>query len=611
MIAFAGTFVLGRMGILPRLALILAIPIGAIGISRLLRGRVSNRARVIASLSYMALPLGLDMISQGRIDVLMVVAGLPFVVRRLFELMDVPGYRTVAYDEPVQFGHRGWRTTYAGQRMVLVMLTALLTAIAPSTLIVVALIVIGVFLSRLFEPDERAEPSSAWRMLGSLWLNVAVLLLPLTVDVGLAGSRALGVFGLVRGPWSTPSFAQLLRGTDGTFGLAWVGWLLPGAAVLGLVLCRGERRRIASKVASIATLTLIVSVLDARHWMGSFAPDLDVLLALYVVMLALLVGLGVSAIENDLRQAGFGWRQLLAGVAVTALIVAAVPFFAIFGSGRFDLPTSSVAESLSTVAPSKVGGYRVLWLAGPSVLPLAGWSVAPGLAAATSTNGLPGGDTLFTTPDTRTSNVVLNAVESALQGQTVRLGQLLAPAGISTIVVMNSSAPELSGVQSVPLHPVPKVLIDRARTTERSLTGTADEVSRSLLELSLPRNRIDVDADRQGAHAGLLEYGQYGNVGEQRHGHRRIRSRQRLHARRQWRCRASCEQSVVDAKFPIGVLHISSDRHARHAPAAVEWHLGPRHAVALAVDVARIWVGAPARMALHRASSTDPRPSRR
>ena len=55
--------------------------------------------------------------------------------------------------------------------------------------------------------------------------------------------------------------------------------------------------------------------------------------------------------------------------------------------------------------------------------------------------------------------MVLSAVELALQGQTVRLGQLLAPAGISTIVVMNSSAPELSGVQAVPLHKVPKVLV--------------------------------------------------------------------------------------------------------------------------------------------------------
>jgi len=83
-------------------------------------------------------------------------------------------------------------------------------------------------------------------------------------------------------------------------------------ALVGLLLSRGERRRIATKAASIATLTLVVAALDARHWMGSFAPDLDVLLALYVVMLALLIGLGVSALENDLRQAGFGWRQVAA-----------------------------------------------------------------------------------------------------------------------------------------------------------------------------------------------------------------------------------------------------------------------------------------------------------
>jgi len=73
-------------------------------------------------------------------------------------------------------------------------------------------------------------------------------------------------------------------------------------------------------------------------------------------MLALLIGLGVSALENDLRQAGFGWRQVAAGLSVTALIVAAVPFAAIFASGRFDLPTTSVAESLSTLAPSSAGG---------------------------------------------------------------------------------------------------------------------------------------------------------------------------------------------------------------------------------------------------------------
>ena len=458
-IGLAGSFVLGRMGILARVALIFCVPVGAIGVSRLLRAKVSNRARVIASFSYLAAPLGLNMIGQGRLDVLVVVAGLPFVVRRLFELMDVPGFRRRPYGEPVAFGHRGWRTCEAGQRMIAIMLVALLTAMAPATIVVVTLVVLGVFVARIFEPDLHSGFTHPWRFLGALWFNVAILLLPLTIDVIVAGRRAMGVFGVARGPWSSPSFAQLLRGADGGFGSTWSGWLLPLAAALALCLCRGERRQVATKVATIATLSLVLASVVSRHWLGDFAPDLDVLLALYMVMVAVLVGLGISALENDLRQAGFGWRQIFAGLTVTALVVAIAPFAASFASGRFDLPTTSVAESLSALAPSTAGGFRVLWLGDPSVVPVPGWSVAPGLEAATSMNGLPGGSTLFSPPGPSTSAVLLDAVQMALEGRTVRLGQLLAPAGISTVVVMNSSAPELAGVQTVPLRPVPSALL--------------------------------------------------------------------------------------------------------------------------------------------------------
>jgi GT2 family glycosyltransferase len=478
-LGFAGTFVLGRMGILPRLALIVSAPVGAVGIARLLKGRASNRARLIASVAYLALPLGLNMIGQGRLDVLFVVAGLPSVVRRLFELLRVPGYRSTPFPEPVAFGLRGWRATEAGQRMGTIMIIALLCAMAPATLVLVALIVLGVVLARAFERDVHQEQAHPWRLLGSLIFNVAIFLLPMTVDVALAGRDAPEVFGLARGPWSAPSFSDLLRGVDGSFGANWLGWLLPGAALLGLVLCRHERRAIATKAASIATLTLIVATLDAHHWMGSFAPDIDVLLALYVVMVALLIGLGISALEFDLRQSGFGWRQVFAGLSVIALVVATLPFLASFASGRFDLPTSSVAESLSALAPSQVGGYRVLWLGDPSVLPVEGWSVAPGLEAATSTDGLPSGSTLFSPPDAGTTDELLSSLQMALEGRTVRLGQLLSTAGISTIVVMDASAPELSGVQSVPIREVPTDL-----TTALSLQTD--------LSLELQTNSVEV-----------------------------------------------------------------------------------------------------------------------
>ncbi|MFY9782030.1 MAG: glycosyltransferase family 2 protein [Acidimicrobiales bacterium] len=458
-LAFAGTFVLGRMGILPRLALIFAVPIGAIGVGRLLKDRASNRARIVGAVAYAAMPLGLNMISQGRVDVLVAVAGLPFIVRRIFELMDVPGFRTKPYSEPVPFGHQGWRGTGAGQRMLLIMIIALVTAMAPATLIAVALVVFGVMVARLFERDETSTFRGSWRFFGSLVANVAIFLLPMSIDVVFAGRRALEVFGLARGPWSVPSFSLLLRDVDGSFGASWWGWLLPVAALFALVLCQGDRRRVASKLVVIATMSLALTALASRHWLGSFSPDLDVLLALYALTLASLIGLGIGALEQDLRDVGFGWRQIAAGLSVLTLLVAILPFLGSFASGRFDMPTTSVAESLSQLAPTSAGGYRVLWLGDPAVLPLPGWSVAPGLEAATSTNELPGGSTLFSPPDSGTSDVIMEAIQTALAGRTVRLGQLLAPAGISAIVVMNSAAPEIAGVQSVPLHPAPKVLL--------------------------------------------------------------------------------------------------------------------------------------------------------
>ncbi len=459
-LAFAGTFVLGRMGILPRVVLIFAVPVGALGVGRLLKDRASNRARLVGALAYAAMPVGMNAIGQGRVDLLVTIAGLPFIVRRIFEVMDVPGFRTRPYTEPVPFGQRGWRTTQAGQRMLLIMLVALVSALAPAALVLVAIIILGVGLARLFEPDPSSSFRGTWRLLGSLIFNVAIFLVPLTIDTLLAGSRAPQVFGLPLGPWSTPSFSYLLRGADGSFGSGWWGWLLPLAALFALLLCRGDRQRIASKLAIIATLSLVLAALSSRHWMGSFTPNLDVLLALYALCLAALIGLGVGALEHDLREAGFGWRQVAAGLSVATLIVASLPFLQSLGSGRFDLPTTSVAQSLSTLAPSTAGAFRVLWLGDPSVLPLAGWSVSPGLEAATSMNGLPGGSTLFSPPDAGATGVIIEAVESAMTGHTVQLGSLLAPAGISTIVVMNSAAPELSGVESAPVRHVPGMLMN-------------------------------------------------------------------------------------------------------------------------------------------------------
>ena len=508
-LAFFGTFVFGRMGVLPRIALIFAVPVGAIAMSRLLKGKVSNRARLVGSISYMALPVGFNLIAQGRVDLLLVFTGLPLVVRRIFEVMNVPSFRLREYTAPIPFGHRGWRTSEAGQRMSLIMIVAFLSSIVPATLILVSLVVIGVWIARVFDPDPDHEFNTNWRFLGSLWGNVAIFLLPLSVNIAFAGRRALEVFGLVRGPWSTPHFSDLLRASDGVFGGGWSGWLLPLAGLFGVILARDVRRQIATKLATIASLTLVIAEVVAHHWTGSFAPDLDVLLTLYAVMIAGLVAVGISSLENDLRDLGFGFRQVLAAFSVVILSVSLFPFLGNFTSGRFGLPTTSIAESLSALAPASGGSYRVLWLGDPSVLPMPGWTVAPGIEAATSTNGLPGGSSLFGSPDSGATDAVLGAVREAIEGRTINLGQLLAPAGISSIVVMQTAAPVLAGVQSVPRRAVPKTLLAAlSNQTDLALelqTGSVDLYANSKYYGLV--SSIDASGNHTPVFSGLSESG--------------------------------------------------------------------------------------------------------
>ena len=470
-LAAAGTLVLGRMGILPRLALVGAVPFGAIGVARLLKGRVSNRARVVAVVAYLIAPSGLNMIAQGRTDVLVTVALAPFITRRVLEVLAVPGFRDGPYPTAISFGHRGWRSTEAGQRLTLFVLVALNCALAPATLVVVVILLgaLGVALR------AHVRPRRVRRLSVSLLTNVAILLAPLTLDSVLAGRKFFSVFGLPTGSWDAPSVSNLIRGVSGTYGATWWGWAAPVLALVALVLSRDQRRPVVASLGVASSITLVLVTLSAHHWMGTFAPDINVLFALYGLCLALLAGYAVAALENDLGGVGQRWRRTLAPVAAVVTLVLPLGYVNAVASGRFDLPTTSSAASLTSLATSP--GNRVLWLGSPAVLPSAGWSVVPGLAAATSVGGLPGGEDLFVPPTSATFDPLLAALREALRGQTVYLGQLLAPAGISTIVVMQSSAPQLAGVQSSLVNSVPGNLLPALnQQVDLSLTLTSPAV---------------------------------------------------------------------------------------------------------------------------------------
>ncbi len=445
-VAFAGTFVFGRMGVLPRAVLVFAVPLGAWGIWQLLRGLVSNRARLMGAVAYMVFPVGINLISRGRVDVLVVVAMMPFALRRLFSLLNVTGFRTKEFAAVVPFGRRTWRSTHAGQSAIVMLQIAVMTAIVPATVVAVILVTLGVNLGHRFVLQAESSLDRPWRTLGNILVGVALLLLPLTCDAVIAGSRALEVFGLPQGSWSGLGLGHLWRGANGTFGTSWTGWILPAISLASLIIARESRRQIAATFASIMAVTLTMATLVGRHWTGAFAPDVDTLLVVVAVGIAVLVAVCVNAIELDLASVSFGRHQVAAAISVVLLIMSVFLFLGDSVSGRYQLPMSGVSDSMGNLGPTTNGGYRVLWLGNEAVLPLPGWTVSPGLAAATS-YATPRADEMFVAPASGPADELTAAVDKAMRGETIRLGQLLAPSGIASIVVMNNSAPQIPGLQ--------------------------------------------------------------------------------------------------------------------------------------------------------------------
>jgi GT2 family glycosyltransferase len=463
----AGTFVFGRMGVLPRAALILTIPLGAIGIWRLLKSVGSSRARLIGAVAFVCGALGANLVAGGRVDVLPALAVMPFLVRRLLVIAGVQPFA----ERPPR-GHASpldvaWRSSRTGQLVIAAALEAVISALDPAAGIAVIVAAIGLFAGGLVVGDRRPG-----RVLGAaLWSSAltAILLLPLTIDTLVAGTTGLDVFGSPSGPWNLPGLGGMVRLAVGPFGTGPLGWLLPGAAVFALLVARAERLSAAARFAGMGAASLAASLLVARHLTGSFTPDVTTLLVPFAIAVPALIGTGVAAFEVDVAASRFGWRQLLAGLAVLAILVGGpVPFVAASATGRFDLPLHGFDTQIGALPTHKLGGSRTLWLGDPRALPLAGWTIEPGLAYATSTTGLPSGDDLFSPPGSGAAHVIADDLVIALRGGTVHLGRLLAAAGISDVVVVTSTAPALAGSQQ-PIELPPPTALEPALLHQRDL----------------------------------------------------------------------------------------------------------------------------------------------
>ena len=154
------------------------------------------------------------------------------------------------------------------------------------------------------------------------------------------------------------------------------------------------------------------------------------------------VAMGALAFEHDVVGSDFGLPQVLSGVAVVALLVALVPVGVAAVDGRWYQPDGGFGRVLELVDDGD--SAPTVWIGDPDVLPLAGWPLdaMAGLSVGTSV----GVDPLVTQRYRLDGGAgIVNAAggdRRGADGQTSRLGRLLAPMGVQYVVVVDRPAPQ-------------------------------------------------------------------------------------------------------------------------------------------------------------------------
>lgn len=501
----AGVLLAGAMGLLQKLLVLGAVPVGIWGASRLARPLDSTRARLGAAIVYAANPLPYNALARGRWGGLLAYAVAPFVLRRLLRatglapfgdrVLDptpLPERAEVAMDAPIAPppvvrrlpplvpvdpigpdldwepvpeprreevvephvplwalpGHDArWRVADHAVPLgiLLALAAAVVPAVAPVTLITAAGLLVGSMLA--------GSTAAGVRALATAVVGVAlaaVLLFPWTLEFLLPGADWASFTGIDLPAARGLGLGALMRFETGSLGGAPLGWAVIVAGALPLLIGRGWRFTWGARVWTLAVTCWIVAWAGGRGWLPFPLPSPEVVLAPAAAALALAVALGLVAFDVDLRGFRFGLPQLVSAAAAVSVVALTLPVLGAAADGRWDLPERDVGGLLSWMPEQRrAGAFRVLWIGDPEALPLQGWRLAPGLAYGTSRGGPPDATVLWAGSSSGATELIADAVNLARARRTTRLGHLLAPMAVRYVVVpagvvRGAAAPELA-----------------------------------------------------------------------------------------------------------------------------------------------------------------------
>lgn len=434
LLGLTGIIGLGQMGFVQTFGILALIVGGWLGMARL-GGITSNqRARLVAVVVYAAIPLPYAAVASGRPASLIAYAVLPWVLHLGLRFSGLGSLVVDDADrEPVEHPSTAQRVVLIAKLTALIALTA---AFAPSAAVValVALVVfsiVGPLAGGSWRTAGLGVASAVVAFTGAVVLNLPWSLRWIDADgwVSVAGAKSLVESG--RG------LSGLLRFDIGpsTLGFLVVAGYVP--VVISILVARRWRFAWALRGAVLVSAFLLLAVVSDLRDAPVRLPEAGVLLAPVAVGISLGCLALVMSFERDVRGGGFGLRQPLGLLGLLALPAVAFPAVAVAVDGGWNQPRVSLVAQIAELLPEGAteGGYRVLYLGDPAIVPGADREVADGVAYNVVNGGsLEIADT-WSSPSATEQRGMDEAVDALARRTTIRVGRLVAPLGVRYFVV--------------------------------------------------------------------------------------------------------------------------------------------------------------------------------
>lgn len=415
---------------------------GLVGAWRLLGVTGSRRAQIGSLISYAVVPLPWVSIEVASISGLYAYAAAPWVLGSLLHAQAASPYRSTAGP------WRGVLPVGLGLGLTL----ALTALFAPAAITIAAPILLGLLLASLLTGQVRGTLRLV-TALGLAATTLILLALPMFLGQLAAGfSWAPFAGGRTDGPTDLElvDIVGFGLGADGVAVLT-LALVVP----MALPLLVGRSWRFALAVRGWMVVLVSWGLVWAASWgaLPFAVPRPAVLLAPAAAGVALLAGAAVAVAENDMRAAGFGWRQALLPLALVAAVLSAVPTLALAETGRWEMPRGDFTDTLPLADATTDGSYRVLWLAAPENLPADGHALDDSLAWTLSLDGLPLIGDAGLAADEGAVDLIDGVIRSAVGGETMRLGRTLGAFGIRYVVILDRLAPAPYSATGTPPAP--------------------------------------------------------------------------------------------------------------------------------------------------------------